>query len=38
MTREQEADFLQGQVEYLEDALEGLRKRLEELEAKTQKA
>jgi hypothetical protein len=36
MTREQEADFLQGQVEYLEDALEGLRKRLEELDAKSQ--
>jgi hypothetical protein len=38
MTREQETDFLKGQVEFLEDSLEGLRKRLEELEAKTQKA
>jgi hypothetical protein len=38
MPREQEAEFFRGQVEYLEDALEGLRKRLEEIEAKAQKA
>ncbi len=31
-TPEQERDALQGQVEYLEDALEGLRKRIAELE------
>ncbi len=30
---QQEADALKGQVEYLEDTLEGIRKRLAELEA-----
>jgi len=37
MTREQELDFLKGQGEYLEDALEGINKRIEELEAETKK-
>lgn len=32
---EQEADALKGQAEYLEDALEGINKRIAELEAKT---
>jgi len=32
-TAEQERDALQGQVEYLEDALDGIRKRMAELEA-----
>ena len=31
---EQEADTLKGQAEYFEDALEGIRKRIAELEAK----
>ena len=33
-TSEQEVDMLKGQAEYLEDALDGVRKRLDELEAK----
>jgi hypothetical protein len=33
-TPEQEVDLLKGQAEYFEDALEGVRKRLAELEAK----
>ncbi|NLX06727.1 MAG: DUF5320 domain-containing protein [Phycisphaerae bacterium] len=33
MTKEQEMDALKGQVEYLEDALDGLRKRMEELKS-----
>jgi uncharacterized protein DUF5320 len=37
MTQQQELDTLKGQAEYFEDALEGIRKRIEELEAKTQK-
>jgi hypothetical protein len=32
-SRGQEVDGLKGQAEYLEDALEGIRKRLSELEA-----
>lgn len=32
-TREQELDALKGQAEYFEDALEGIRKRIEELQA-----
>jgi hypothetical protein len=32
-TREQEREALRGQAEYLEDALDGLRKRIAELEA-----
>jgi len=35
-TREQEADILKGQAEYFEDALEGIKKRIAELEAKSQ--
>jgi len=33
MTREQELDMLKGQAEYLEDALDGIRKRVEEIES-----
>ena len=33
MTQEQELDALKGQAEYFEDALEGIRKRIEELQA-----
>jgi len=33
VTREQELDVLKGQAEYLEDALEGVKKRLEELQS-----
>ena len=35
MTTEQQLDLLKGQAEYFEDALEGIRKRIEELQAKT---
>jgi len=35
MTREQEMDMLKGQAEYLEDALEDIRRQLKELEVKT---
>ncbi len=35
-TPEQEADMLKGQVEYFEDVLEGIKKRIEELEAKAE--
>jgi hypothetical protein len=37
ISKEQEMDALKGEAEYLEDALEGIRKRIEELktEAKT---
>lgn len=31
-TKEQELDALKGQAEYLEDALDGIRKRIEELQ------
>ena len=34
-TREQEVDMLKGQAEYFEDALEGIKKRITELEDKT---
>lgn len=34
-TPEQEADVLKGQAEYFEDALEGIKKRIAELEAKS---
>jgi hypothetical protein len=34
-SREQELDSLKGQAEYFEDALEGIRKQIEELEAET---
>jgi len=33
LTREQEVEILKGQAEYFEDALEGIKKRIEELEA-----
>ena len=33
MTAEQELDGLKGQAEYFEDALEGIKKRIEELQA-----
>jgi hypothetical protein len=33
VTREQQLDALKGQAEYFEDALEGLRKQIEELQA-----
>ncbi len=36
-TREQGLDFLKGQAEYLEDALEGIRKQIEEVEAGSEK-
>ena len=32
MTKQQELDGLEGQAEYFEDALEGIKKRLEELQ------
>jgi hypothetical protein len=38
MTGEQELETLQGQAKYIEDALQDIRKRLEELEGKTNKA
>ncbi len=34
VTREQELDGLKGQAEYLEDALDGVRKAMQELQAK----
>jgi len=34
MTREQEVETLKGQAEYFKDALNGIKKRMEELEAK----
>ena len=34
-TKEQELEVLKGQAEYMEDALEGIQKRIEELEAKS---
>jgi len=37
MTREQELDFLKGQAEYLEDALEGVRKQIQEVETEAKK-
>ena len=37
MSTEQQLDLLKGQAEYFEDALEGIRKRIEELEAKSKK-
>lgn len=33
---QQEVDMLKGQAEYFEDALEGIKKRIAELEAKTE--
>lgn len=37
MSGEQQLDALKGQAEYFADALEGIRKRIEELEAKSKK-
>lgn len=37
MTSEQEVEVLKGQAEYLEDTLDGIRRRLDELEAKAAK-
>jgi len=37
MTPEQGLDLLKGQAEYLEDALEGVRKQMEEVEAEAKK-
>jgi Family of unknown function (DUF5320) len=38
MTRQQEIDALKGQAEYVEDVLDGLRHRIEELEPKSAQA
>ena len=38
MTMEQELDALKGQAEYFEDALEGIRKRMEELQEKSKQS
>ena len=35
-TQDQEMEWLKGQAEYFEDALEGIKKRIVELEAKTE--
>jgi hypothetical protein len=35
MTRQQEIDLLKGQAEYVEDVLDGLRRRIEALEPKS---
>jgi hypothetical protein len=37
MTKEQELDMLKGQAEYFEDTLEGIKKRMVELEAEAEK-
>ena len=37
-SREQQLDFLKGQAEYLEDALEGVRKQMEDVESEAKKA
>lgn len=37
MSGEQQLEALKGQAEYFEDALEGIRKRIEELEARSKK-
>jgi hypothetical protein len=38
MTRQQEIDSLKGQAEYLEDVLDGIRRRIEEIGAMEQSA
>jgi hypothetical protein len=38
LTAQQELDGLKGQAEYLEDALDGVKKRMEELESQNRKA
>jgi len=37
VTKQQELDALKGQAEYLEDSLEGIKARMEELEKETKK-
>jgi hypothetical protein len=37
VTREQQVEALKGQAEYFEDALDGIRKRIEKLESKAEK-
>ena len=37
LSAQQELDSLKGQAEYLEDSLDGIRKRIEELESQTSK-
>jgi len=37
MTKEQELEMLKGQAGYFEDALEGIRKRIEDFETKAEK-
>ena len=37
-SREQEMEMLKGQAEYFEDALQGIKERIEELEAKSKEA
>lgn len=37
LSREQELDTLKGQAEYFEDSLDGIKKRIEELEKKEEK-
>lgn len=36
MTREQQLDLLKGQAEYFEDALDGIKKRIDELESQAE--
>ena len=38
MTHQQEIDALKGQTQYVEDVLNGLRRRMEELETRASKA
>jgi hypothetical protein len=38
MSQDQEVEMLKGQAEYFEDALAGIKSRLEELESKAPKA
>jgi len=38
ITPQQELDGLKGQAEYLEDSLDGIKKRIEELESQNRKA
>jgi hypothetical protein len=38
LTAQQELDGLKGQAEYLEDALDGVKKRIEEIESQNRKA
>ena len=37
MTKDQQLDALKGQAEYFEDALEGIKKRIEELQVASDK-